>query len=486
MQPIMTGREALVHLLIFTAAMFIATRRWGARVGRKDVPGFMVLNRSVGWILGGLSVTASWTWALALMVSVQMAYDQGFAGAFWFTFPNILAIFMYSWLGPIIRREAPLLKEGYSLPEWVQFKYQNKYVTWIYLFVFLQYQFAAATVQIYAGAAILHTLTGISTYYLMPALLAITLLYSVISGMEASVITDAIQVLMMLIPGGVVVAATYLHSSGNLSFSGVASNGSPNPLAPQLLLTLGLVNTLALFAAGINDQQLWQRCLTIRERELPRAFVLAGITFGLIPTTFSFLGFIAAQPLNGVRLQEGIDHSLVGIAAVNHLLSPTWEIVFLYALLAGLCSTLDSSMLAVSSLWALIHRRPWSTQERPPVNLDTSRRVMIITGFVGLALSYLAEYFGLGLKYLFWFYNGVCAATLLPTLLSLTSRRMTGRAILVGAGTSLIFGFPALLIGSATQNDTLIAVVYGLIFLVNLGSFIVFRSPVKPTVEVPS
>lgn len=140
MQTVLSWNAAVFHLAVFTVMMYLVTRYIGARAGRKDISGFMVLNRSVNWALGGFSIAASWTWALALMVSVQMAYEQGFAGAFWFTAPNILAIFMYGWLGPKIRRDAPLLKEGYSLPEWIQFEYQNKYVTWIYLFVFIQYQ----------------------------------------------------------------------------------------------------------------------------------------------------------------------------------------------------------------------------------------------------------------------------------------------------------------------------------------------------------
>jgi Na+/proline symporter len=114
---------ALANLFLFTAIMLGATRLFGARRGQKNIAGFMVLNRSVNWWLGGFSIAASWTWALALMVSVQMAYEQGFAGAFWFTAPNILAIFMYGWLGPKIRKYTSVLREGYSLPEWIQFRY---------------------------------------------------------------------------------------------------------------------------------------------------------------------------------------------------------------------------------------------------------------------------------------------------------------------------------------------------------------------------
>ena len=44
---------------------------------------------------------------------VQMAYQQGLAGAFWFTVPNVLAVLLFVWLGPRIREKLP---HGYSLP----------------------------------------------------------------------------------------------------------------------------------------------------------------------------------------------------------------------------------------------------------------------------------------------------------------------------------------------------------------------------------
>ena len=38
---------------------------------------------------GGTSIAASWIWAPALFVSVQLAYEKGIAGIFWFTIPNV-------------------------------------------------------------------------------------------------------------------------------------------------------------------------------------------------------------------------------------------------------------------------------------------------------------------------------------------------------------------------------------------------------------
>lgn len=91
---------AVFGIVIILFTYFFA--RWG-RWKTKD--GFLVANRNVGWILGGFSIAASWIWAPALFVSVQMAYQKGLAGIFWFTLPNILSLTIFAFLGPRIRKK---------------------------------------------------------------------------------------------------------------------------------------------------------------------------------------------------------------------------------------------------------------------------------------------------------------------------------------------------------------------------------------------
>jgi len=462
MHPFMSATAAVFHLGIFALVMWLITQRFRKNLGTGSISGFLVADRNVSWLFGGFSIAASWTWALALMVSVQMAYEQGFSGIFWFTLPNILAVVMYSKLGRIIRRDAHQLRDGYSLPEWMFFKYPNRGVAYIYLFVFLQYQLMAATVQIYAGAHLLSAATGISTLYLMPTVLGVTLIYSIVSGMVASIATDFIQMASMLLFGGIIVIAALFEAGPHLMLSGVGNGGSVNPFDPKILLTLGFINSVALFSAGINDQQLWQRCFAIKESDLGRSFVLGGLTFGAIPIMLSILGFLAADPSVGLVVSPGFDHALIGFAVVTQILGAAWAILFIYALMAGFCSTLDSAILAISSLWALVRARPW-VREHPTsqYSVRTGRMIMLIAGMAALLLSYAVELLpGFGLKYLFWFYNGICAATLVPTFLALLWKKLTIRGILIGSGASLAIGFPLLFYGSMTQNDKLIACTY--------------------------
>ena len=118
-------------LIIFGIIMILITyffARW-KRWHTKD--GFLVANRRVGWFIGGSSIAASWIWAPALFVSVQMAYQQGLAGIFWFTFPNIIALAIFAFLAPKIREKLPF---GYTLPQYIKHQLKSEKVHKIYLF----------------------------------------------------------------------------------------------------------------------------------------------------------------------------------------------------------------------------------------------------------------------------------------------------------------------------------------------------------------
>ena len=180
-----------IGIILFTY-FFARWDRW------KTKEGFLVANRNVGWVLGGFSIAASWIWAPALFVSVQLAYQKGLAGIFWFTLPNILSLTIFAFLGPRIRKKLP---EGYTLPQYIRKKLQSERVHKIYLLPYFFYQLMAVVVQLYAGGSLVSILTGISLPIVMIILTTIVLAYTLISGLQASIGTDFLQLGMIFVVG---------------------------------------------------------------------------------------------------------------------------------------------------------------------------------------------------------------------------------------------------------------------------------------------
>src|SRR6266576_42537 len=102
---IMSSASGYLLLLVFGLAMIAITVLGSRTEGfRKTQVGFLAAGRNVPWALGAFSIAVSWIWAPALFVSVQQAYQQGIPGIFWFTFPNILCLFIMAPLALRIRK----------------------------------------------------------------------------------------------------------------------------------------------------------------------------------------------------------------------------------------------------------------------------------------------------------------------------------------------------------------------------------------------
>ena len=349
---ILDPSAAYIFLLVFGIAMIVVTALASRERTWLTAEGFMVAARRVPWWLGAMSIAVSWIWAPALFVSVEQAYKQGLPGIFWFTAPNILCLFIMAPLALRIRR---LFPTGFSQPEWIRHRFDRKTHT-MYLLPFFWYQLMAVTVQLYAGGSIFSLLTGTSIEIVMLVLAGTTLVYGALSGMRASIITDFLQYVLIVV-GGLLVIPWTIISAGGFSFvaSGIGGiSGQHNSIFDlQVAYNFGIVTTIGLISGVLSDQQHWQRAFTIEAGSLRKAYIAAGLMFGIVPIGLSVLGFLAANPALGIELPQGVDPSMIGVVTVAHFL-PGWAVfAFLMMLLAGLCSTLDSGLCAASALYAM-------------------------------------------------------------------------------------------------------------------------------------
>lgn len=184
---------ALVVLLAYALVMLLVTVIMTKK--ENDIEQFCVGDRNTGWGLSALSIAATWIWAPALFTSTENAYTKGFAGLFWFLAPNVLCLIFFIPFAKRIREEMP---EGITLSGYMYGKYQSEAVKNIYLFQLGMLSMLSTGVQLLAGSKILSMLTGIPFAVMTVAMAAIAYSYSQFSGIKASMLTDAIQMVLML------------------------------------------------------------------------------------------------------------------------------------------------------------------------------------------------------------------------------------------------------------------------------------------------
>jgi urea-proton symporter len=456
--------------------------------------GFLVAWRNVSWPLAAPSIAASWIWAPALFVSVQKTYQLGLPGIFWFTVPNILALVVFALLAPRIRRIIP---GGYTLPDWIRFRLGSETVHKVYLVPYIWYQVMAVCVQIFVGGLMLNYLTGIPLNLLMILLLIICLIYSLISGLRASLITDFVQ--MALIVLGVLiippwVANTVGWDAVSKGLGGIA--GNTNIFDPKVAFSFGIVTSIGLIAGSISDQQYWQRAFAIKPKDIIPSYVFAGILFGMVPILLSILGFVAANPAMGIAMPQGAGLPMIGIEVVVRIL-PLWAaIFFVIMLLSGLMSTLDSGMCAASSLYAIDLARLTAVQrkilakersgllltdedEKIKEQLDRetvgrARIGMYAISAMGLIVALIVEHL-FSLDRLWWIFNGVATCFVVPTVMSLYYDRLSAKGVIsgiCGAGVGMI----AFVYGNWVQNDVI--TVFSAMFIIGISIIccLIFKS----------
>lgn len=418
-------------LISYAVVMMITTVTLTKK--EKNVEQFCVGDRKGNWFTSALSIAATWIWAPALFTSAEKAYTNGFAGLFWFLVPNVACLLLFIPFAKRIRKEMP---EGITLSGYMHEKYHSKSVRNMYLFQLGALSVLSTGVQLLAGSKLLSALTGIPFWTMTIIMAVVTYSYSQFSGIRASITTDALQMIFMLVTGIGFVTYCLINGSfpamldGTGGFSGeFTSLISKSGL--EVFLGFGLPTTVGLLSGPFGDQCFWQRAFCTEEKHIGRAFFIGAMLFGLVPLSMGIIGFIAAG--DGFVVQ---DIGVLNFEVISEYL-PRWCIIpFLFMIVSGLLSTIDSNLCAISSL---------TTDFQVKKPMKAAKGSMILLLILGCLVANIP---GLTVTHLFLFYGTLRAATLLPTIFTLKGMKLTPDAVVNGIKIALIVGLPIFACGN--------------------------------------
>ena len=423
-----------VYAIIMLCATVFLTKR--ETVAEK----FHVGDRDMGTLQSAMSVAATWIWAPALFVSAEKAYANGFVGLFWFLVPNVLCLILFI---PFAKRIRERMPKGISLAGFMWEQYHSEKVKGIYLFQLVSLSVLSTGVQLLAGCKILSTITGIPMLPMTILLAAIAYSYSQFSGIKASVLTDAVQMTIMRAVCAVLIPWA-LSMPGNITalqqgITGVTGEYTSlfSESGMKVLLGFGIPTAIGLFAGPFGDQCFWQRAFSIKENKIRRAFSLGALLFAIVPLSMGVLGFVAA----GKGFSPN-DTGIVNFELVAQLF-PKWVMVpFLFMVVSGLLSTVDSNLCAISSLSAELR---CVSRMNNAGKMKAAKLSMLAILAMGILIANIP---GVTVTHLFLFYGTLRSATLLPTVFTLTSVKASARGVFVGIILSLCCGLPLFAYGN--------------------------------------
>ena len=193
----------------------------------------------------------------------------------------------------------------------------------------------------------------------------------------------------------------------------------------EIFLGFGLPTTIGLISGPFGDQCFWQRAFCVRKDRIGRAFLVGALLFGIVPLSMGMLGFVGS----GMGYAAA-DTGIINFELISTLF-PAWAVIpFLFMVVSGLLSTIDSNLCAVSSLTTDIFKEK---------TLGKTKFAMILLLIVGIAVANIP---GLTVTHLFLMYGTLRAATLLPTVFTLKGIKLTPQGVAAGIISALIIGLP--------------------------------------------
>jgi SSS family solute:Na+ symporter len=481
--------------LIIFIGLFVSRTRKGTKKTAKD---YFLADKSLPW------------WAIgSSLIAANISAEQyiGMSGS---SYAIGLAIASYEWIAAIglmivgvFILPVFLKKEIYTMPQFLQMRFDNRVRTTLATFWLLVYVFVNLTSVMWLGALALNTIMGVPVFWGITGLALFAAVYSIYGGLKAVALTDVVQV-VFLIGGGLVTTFLALKAigAGDGAIAGFHNLTSQVPekfhmiihqgdlmipdgkggtvdawtILPGLSVILGGMWVANIAYWGFN-QYIIQRGLAAKSiNEARYGFVFAGFLKLLVPLIVVIPGIaaylIAKDPgAYGLEGAAAITKSDQAYPWLLHNIVPAGAKGLAFAaLVAAIVSSLASMLNSTATIFTMDIYRSW---KKEPVSESKLVLVGRITSFAALIIAVAAAKPLLGsLDQAFQFIQeftgfitpGVCAIF----LFGLFWKRTTSNAALWGVGLSIpvSFAFMIFLPGVPFMNR------WGYVFLILAGIMI--------------
>ena len=141
-----------------------------------------------------------------------------------------------------------------------------------------------------------------------------------------------------------------------------------------------------------------------------------------------------------LKLKHTLECEITHLESIEELFHSCTVIPFLFMIVSGLLSTIDSNLCAISSLTTDIFKKN---------TLEKTKIAMLALLVIGIIVANIPK---LTVTHLFLMYGTLRAATLLPTIFTLRGVKLKPESIVVGIVSALIIGLPVFAYGNIKGN----------------------------------
>lgn len=425
----------LFLLFLFFGITFLVTLSIGKK--RENADSYMTAGNKVGFGISAASMTATWIWASSLYASATSGYTYGVSGPIHYGLWGALMILFIYPFGKRIRSLAP---HAHTLAE-ILFARHGRSSQLILAGSNILGSVLSLTSNFIAGGALIAMLSPLSFSTGVLIIASGVLLYTLWSGLRASILTDFIQVCAMLGAVIIIVPAVFLAAGGTTIFETGAANLTPQQksfFSSDAFFNQGAPYIAAVLAYAIGNQTIAQRLFAVREDKIKPTFIAATVGYGTTVIGVGMLGVLALYL--GVEPMDGDLNNLIPQLAATYL-GVGFLCVFFLMIIGSLASTADSDLSALSSIMMTdVYGRNVAKpgKANPKLMLLIGRITMIVA--TGTAI-YIASN-RLNILELLVLVGAIWGALVFPVIASFYWNRVSNAAFTISVLAALAVFFP--------------------------------------------
>ena len=389
---------------------------------------YLTANRNIGLFSLTTSLTASALGAWILFGPASAATWGGIGAIIGYSLGTAFPMFFFIFLGKKIRNQFP---KGSTLIEFMRKKF-GKSLFKLILLMTVFYMFIFLCAEVTAVAVLINYISGTELWITAFIVLLSTLVYTLYGGLKASIFTDNIQMIVIIVL--LLISFIYINSftSSQFSFNFIKEK-NPHLLSNSYVpgYTSGLTFFIAVAATNLFHQGNWQRIYAAKNFHTLRKSLIISFLI-IIPVVF-FMGFTGL-------VSYSIDPSIrPDLGFFSLLLKEQTTFLSLLVIFLGLAltiSTIDTLINAISSLIIVDGKATFNFNKK--INyLKFSRYIIIFLSII----SFVIASKGFDILYLFLLADLFCCAFVLTVFYSFYNRNINEKTAYVSIMIGLIGGF---------------------------------------------
>ena len=389
---------------------------------------YLTANRNIGLFSLTTSLTASALGAWILFGPASASTWGGIGAIIGYSLGTAFPMFFLIYLGKKIRNEFP---KGSSLIEFMRKKF-GKSLFKLILLMTIFYMFIFLCAEVTAVAVLINYISGTELWITALIVLLSTLAYTLYGGLRASIFTDNIQMVVIVILLLISLLCIKSFTGSEFSFEFI-NKKNPQLLSPSYIpsYTAGLTFFIAVAATNLFHQGNWQRIYAAKNFKILKKSLIISF-FVIIPVVFymGFTGMVAfsIDPTNRTDL-----------GFFTLLLKEQTELLSLFVIVLGLAltiSTVDTLVNAISSLIVVDGKATFGLRKKMNY-LNFSKYIIFILSFI----SFIIASKGFDILYLFLLADLFCCAFVLTVFYSFYNKNINEKTAYVSIIIGLIGGF---------------------------------------------